>query len=95
MKKFLCVFLLSACATYQEVTPAPERPPPVSSPDACHDSCETRRRLHCPSAEPTPAGASCEAVCQNAESSGYTSINPRCLARITACDQEEACADTQ
>lgn len=95
MKKILCVCLLSACTSLSNSS---KLPPDASDSDApgteadCHASCVTRQRLHCPSADPTPSDASCEAQCLNVETSGYTTMRPRCLAQITSCSQEAICA---
>lgn len=95
--RYASLFLLWAVvACYPALVPADHPGPlPTGTEDDCRASCETRRRLGCASAAPTPEGALCEAVCENIESSGYASMNPRCLARIKSCAEEDACADAQ
>lgn len=91
---YFLVTLLAACTTVP-ASRLPENhnaPLPTGSADDCHQACETGRKLHCLYAEPTPEGGSCEDVCNNTESSGYASMNPRCLKAITACEQEADCS---
>lgn len=94
MKKYLCVCVLAACSAFPSSTkttpPGGDDAPGTA--DDCLASCTTRLSLHCPSANPTPAGASCVDQCLNVETSGYTTMHPRCLAKITSCDQEASCA---
>lgn len=95
MKKTLCMFLLTACSALPSSS---KSRPTVSDSDApgteadCQASCAARQRLHCPSADPTPSGASCVEQCLNVETSGYVTLHPRCVAQITSCDQEAACS---
>lgn len=96
MKIHFCflVTLLGACSSLPLTRPPENHNAPLATGSAedCRAACEKGRTLHCLYAEPTPEGASCEAVCNNTESSGYASMNPRCLKAITACDQESDCA---
>lgn len=52
----LLTAFLSTCAT---LTPTP------TSTATCADVCFNMQSLNCPGAQPTAAGASCEAVCTN------------------------------
>lgn len=84
--------VIASCATYSSITPPVSLSPGTEA--DCAQACQHRRALGCPSADPTPRGASCEAVCQNAETSGYASENPTCLAQVKSCGAEEdACAN--
>lgn len=81
-----------SCATYSSIKPVALEPGTAAD---CAAACVNLRGLHCKSGDPTPAGASCEAVCQNTETSGYASENPRCLAQVKSCGAEEdACANS-
>lgn len=94
--KILFVCLLTGCSALSSL---PTHQPPRSENDSpgteadCQASCDTRAHLHCPSADPTPAGAPCLEQCLNVEHSGYVTMHPRCLAQITSCDQESACSN--
>jgi hypothetical protein len=59
--------------------------------DDCRRACQRLAELKCPEAEPTPDGGTCVDVCWNAESSGYVTMRPACVAEITACDQIDDC----
>lgn len=67
--------------------PAPE--PAPSSP--CARACARFAALGCQEAQPTAAGASCAAVCENIESSGVISMDPECVARAESCSIARAC----
>jgi hypothetical protein len=88
------LLVLAACSTYSNLKPPVALTPGTT--DDCALACLHLRALHCKSGDPTPAGATCEAVCQNTETSGYASENPKCLAQVKACGAEEdACANPQ
>lgn len=85
MKRVLTLLLLSGCP--------PPVPPPVPRPvviipgAGCAEACERMRALECELGRPTPAGHSCEDVCEN------TLTGPRalrwdteCLAAASSCD---------
>lgn len=93
VRAWLPLFLCS-CATYSSITkPVPLTP---GTQDDCAMACVNLRDHHCKAGDPTPEGASCEAVCQNTETSGYASENPKCLATIKSCGAEEdACANPE
>jgi hypothetical protein len=83
--------VLASCATYSSIPPVPLTPGTTAT---CAQACQHRRELGCASAQPTQQGGTCEAVCENAETSGYTSENPSCLAQVKSCGAEEdACAN--
>lgn len=64
--KILPLLVLTSCC----MPPAHE--PLAAAPDAgvdlatCAAACARRRELGCASAQPSPGGASCEVVCENA-----------------------------
>jgi len=96
IQKILFVFLMLGASC----SPAAPWPPPAvthnapisaGTPDDCRAMCENLRRLHCVSGEPTPKGASCEAVCENTEASGYATENPLCQAHVKTCEAADAC----
>ncbi len=92
----LLVALASGCSTYSSIVPPPvnHSGPLRAGTDAdCAAMCENLRKLHCVAGDPTPKGAPCEAVCQNTESSGYASENPRCQAKASSCETADACSD--
>ena len=87
---------MEACSTYASIVPPPvnHNAPLASGTDAdCAAMCDHLRALHCPAGDPTPKGAPCEVVCQNVESSGYASENPRCQAAAADCAAADACSD--
>lgn len=79
------VILLGGCAT----VPTPP-PPPLGAP-SCDTACERLEQLHCPSAKPTPAGASCVQVCTNIEDSGYVEYGVACVTNAESCDKADHC----
>jgi hypothetical protein len=86
----LLALTLAGCAgsSMQACQKAPA--PPGSSPATCAGVCERKRAMGCPSGAPTPAGVSCEVVCQTAQSAGLM-LNLACRARATTCPALEAC----
>lgn len=82
---------LGACATYSSITPPVALTPGTA--DDCAQACQHLRALGCESGSPTQQGGTCEAICQNTETSGYASEHPQCLAQIKSCDEEDACAN--
>lgn len=84
--------LIASCSTYSSIKPPVALTPGTA--DDCTAACQHLRKLRCKSGDPTPEGATCEAVCQNTETSGYASENPKCLAQVKSCGAEEdACAN--
>ncbi len=96
MNKFflVCAALISCSASSAATPPANHNGPLPTGTDAdCIVMCAHLRILHCPAGDPTPKGAPCEAVCENTESSGYASENPRCQAKAPSCEEADACTD--
>jgi hypothetical protein len=101
---FIRIVMALVCLSYTCCTPVPQEPSvPIQNhngplatgnSDDCRDMCVNLRARHCPAGDPTPKGATCEAVCENAETSGYASENPRCQAKATSCDAADACVDS-
>lgn len=58
----------------------------------CERACATLARLGCDEAEPTTDGGTCVDVCWNAESSGYYTMRPACVAEIETCAEMDECA---
>ena len=82
----LCAF---RCGPPEEPTLPP--PPSDAAPDLCGEACANLAALGCPEAEPTTDGATCEAVCLMAETSGVWTVDPGCLAEITDCAGIDSC----
>lgn len=87
----LLALLLTGCPPTVEPDlpsgPAPE----AGTPADCADACAHLRELGCPEGAPTPAGGTCEAVCENAEGSGAVTLDPVCVGTITTCAALEQC----
>lgn len=87
---------LGACATYDSITPpAPVSPVAVvpGTDTDCGAACANGRKLGCEFGKDTAAGATCEAVCHNSETSSYVTMNPRCMAMAASCDAADACSN--
>jgi hypothetical protein len=91
--RFIAVVLLASCSS--ALTPPVNHNGPLQAGTVsdCIVMCAHLQILHCPAGDPTPKGATCEAVCENTESSGYASENPRCQAQATSCQAADACSD--
>jgi len=88
--------LMEACSTYSSIVPPAvnhNAPLEAGTNEDCEAMCDNLRKLHCPAGDPTPKGVPCEVVCQNVESTGYASENPRCQARAADCAAADACSD--
>ena len=95
-KFFLACAALISCSAYSGSVAPPVNhngPLPTGTTGDCIVMCAHLRVLHCPAGDPTPKGAPCEAVCENTESSGYASENPRCQAKAPSCEEADACTD--
>lgn len=80
--------LLAACGAFNPPDPRPPVPRPIAT---CPGACETLRRLGCEAGEDTPAGSTCEEVCENLRSSGIVSWDLRCMASAESCEETEEC----
>lgn len=47
--------------------------------------------MGCPDAEPTDAGATCEAVCENVQASGTIRYPVACVSSARSCAAAEVC----
>ena len=91
----LALVLLS-CATYDSSLLPPKSPSTTAAPGTesdCERACANGKKIGCDWAEPTPEGGTCLAVCTNAESSGFTSMHPQCLAGAHDCAEADACGE--
>jgi hypothetical protein len=69
----------------------PRAPSPLTPRSGdCPGACQRLRDLDCPEAEPTPAGAPCEAWCQK-YADKPAGIDPACIARAESCGQVDGC----
>ena len=79
-------------------TPGPAPMPlPVddAGADPCGSACSHLRSLRCPDGDPTPAGTTCEAVCETDRADPIARLTSRylaCIARVPACSDEDRCA---
>lgn len=85
----------SNCKLTKDPVPAPVPTPVVDvdggpPADDCAASCQTQRRLQCPSAsgKSTPSGKTCETVCR--EDTAYN-LHPACVAKAVSCDDVVVC----
>lgn len=95
MRSLILAALVAATCTPSPVPPAPV-PSVAGAAGAapvtpCERACARLVALSCPEAQPTPAGASCAAVCGNVEDSGVASLRPTCVEAATSCDAARAC----
>ena len=67
--------------------------PPILTGDACKDACNAwaefaKQDESCKKeANPTPAGKTCEQVCKEVESTGYTTMYPQCIVKAKNCQE--------
>lgn len=71
--------------------PAPPERPDAGDAGACELACKRFAELGCEEAKPTPGGATCVEVCTNVESSGATTLSPKCVGTAATCEQARAC----
>lgn len=93
MKYVVIVFglLSGACVSDDVRYPTRSDQPDAGTPADCSAACDRLRELKCPEGEPTPGGASCEDVCNNAEQSETITLMPSCVMKIGACDGVHDC----
>lgn len=72
--------------------PKPKVPEPKPDPNAatCETVCAHWADLGCEEAEPTPAGESCVAVCNNLQK-GNMPDDLECQAAVKSCDEIDSC----
>ena len=85
MRIAVLLVLLAGCPL-----PDPVEPTPVYG-ATCADVCAHAAELGCPSAEPTPDGASCEAVCESVQASGIVRWDLGCRAAARTCEDADVC----
>jgi hypothetical protein len=82
--------VLAACLAALACTARPSPHTPADIAAACATACAHLEHLGCETAQPTPAGESCSAVCESTESSGWTSMHPECIPLATTCDAADS-----
>ena len=60
---------------------------PHGDPSECDQACSSLERLGCPEAQPTPAGASCSAVC----TANAGRLDTSCVVRAQTIEQVRTC----
>ncbi len=93
MKSLLLAAALSLamCDTPPAPTPTPEpAPKPLPGEFTCATACEQFRYLGCSEAAPTPAGATCVEVCENAQASPAP-LDLGCIVRAGSCASARLC----
>lgn len=70
--------------------PTPPAPEPVIVQPSCLEACARFAALGCEEARPTPGGASCAEVCENAQSSPAP-LDLSCIVRSSSCAQARLC----
>ena len=87
---FLAAPLALACGPFEPPeTPETQAERYVGEAD-CADYCANMQILGCEEGKPTPGGASCLAVCENAQT-GPIPFNTECAAQATSCEVAEDC----
>jgi hypothetical protein len=69
----------------------PVDPDPEQREFDCRSACARLRELHCPAAEDTVGGATCEQVCINVQESGFIAWDLECRSVAVSCDMVERC----
>ncbi len=86
------------------VSPPPAEPvhgmPEAGTESDCARACTHLRALKCPEGDPTLGEdripntgdeSTCEDTCRDVESSGYTTLNPRCVSTVASCADLFSC----
>lgn len=98
MIKVLSILVLcTACGPTPPPKPVPT-PVPAAGDATCAEACTTAKKLRdangaasgCKVADPTPKGATCEQVCQNALDEGIA-WPTWCISQATSCDAIHNC----
>lgn len=80
---------LAWCAVLIGIAGCPDPATPPTYTEPCQRACARGRDLGCDWSVTTPAGATCEQVCEATERSGYATIHPECLAVVESCEDAE------
>jgi hypothetical protein len=88
----VCASCLLGGTCKHDVTDVRPKPTDAGSPSECSAACKHLRELGCEEGKPTPAGASCEDVCNNVERSGTVTLHPACVIHIKHCNEIQSCA---
>lgn len=89
MKRTLVLLVLVLISGCPKPVPVPPVPPIDGA--TCDTACDRLRELGCEAAQPTPAGESCEAVCENVQASGIVKFDLDCRSTAPSCDAIDAC----
>lgn len=90
----LAALVAAGAAFLLTVVPGCERPipPPIPpGPVNCREACVHLRELRCPVANPTPAGVSCNGVCENVNGSGFVEWDLPCIMQAPSCAAADRC----
>jgi hypothetical protein len=71
--------------------PNPDFPDAGDTRSACQRACDHFRELKCEEGEATKDGATCEAVCENMQTSNLLSYDLQCAAKAPTCDFIDNC----
>lgn len=86
--KVLAFALTLALVACVPITPEPVPGPVIVSP-SCPEACARFAALGCEEAQPTPAGAPCVDVCENAQAT--VPLDLACIVRAGSCAQARLC----
>lgn len=85
----LLLSLLTPCTDGCPPTPTPDPPPTPSPVPSCATACARAAELDCSWAKPTPAGATCAEVCENAQKLEAWDLG--CRTSAASCSDWDGC----
>jgi len=91
IKRIVLGFVVCAFTACPKPIPTPPSPTPIDGPATCGTACERLRIMRCPGGEPTPAGATCETVCGNMQTSGIVAWDLTCVTMAANCTAADNC----
>lgn len=92
MRTTITLVLSLALASCAGCPPQPgPGPAPTELPATCEAFCGRAAALGCAIAKPTPAGGTCQDVCENTQYSGLAAWDLGCRVRATSCPAMETC----
>ena len=92
MKSFITAFAF--IATLIGCPGLPPKPPNPNGPNPpCAEYCDRvgPNGLKCKQGMPTKKGASCLAVCENVQGSGFAELDLRCIMQAQSCSEIDLC----